>query len=89
MPSTLYRQPNQPTTMVPLAPPPPPVAEESKQLQLLAGRRALATAKSEDLARRIRELGSLPADAFKHKGKGVKVGGCVCGGGGRQRGRHE
>lgn len=44
-------------------------------MEVLASRRSALMAREADLQRRIRELGSLPADAFeKYKGKGKKVG---------------
>jgi structural maintenance of chromosome 3 (chondroitin sulfate proteoglycan 6) len=43
-------------------------------MEMLASRRSALQAREADLQRRIRELGSLPADAFeKFKGKGKKV----------------
>jgi hypothetical protein len=49
-------------------------AEEGRQAAALDTRQAQLLARCEDLARRIRELGSLSADVFeKYKGKGSKV----------------
>lgn len=51
-------------------------AELARQMEEVAGRRAQRGARIEDLSRRMRELGTLPADAYdKHKGKSTKVGG--------------
>lgn len=51
-------------------------AEEGRQAAALDTRQAQLLARCEDLARRIRELGSLSAEVFeKYQGKGVKVGG--------------
>ena len=45
-------------------------------MEVLASRRSALLTREGDLQRRIRELGSLPADAFeKYKGKGSKVSG--------------
>lgn len=53
------------------------VAEESKALEALASRRALLQQRQADHERRVRELGTLPADAFeKFKDLGLKVGVC-------------
>lgn len=44
-------------------------------MEVLASRRSALLAREADLQRRIRELGSLPTDAFeKYKGKAKKVG---------------
>ena len=44
-------------------------------MEVLASRRSTLVAREADLQRRIRELGSLPSEAFeKYKGKGKKVG---------------
>lgn len=49
-------------------------AEEGRQAAALDSRQAQLLARCEDLARRIRELGSLSAEVFeKYQGKGVKV----------------
>eukprot|EP00959_Pyramimonas_sp_CCMP1952_P442547 9264128-Pyramimonas_sp.AAC.2 len=43
-------------------------------MEQLMGRRNLLLTKREDLQKKIRELGSLPSNAFdKYKGKGMKV----------------
>ena len=56
-------------------------------MEVLASRRSALLAREADLQRRIRELGSLPADAFeKYKGKGKKVRVCVEAGGGSRLG---
>lgn len=50
-------------------------AEEGRQAAALDSRQAQLLARCEDLARRIRELGSLSAEVFeKYQGKGLKVG---------------
>lgn len=41
------------------------ISEESKQLEKLASKRSLLLNKKEDSMRKIRELGSLPSDAFE------------------------
>ncbi len=53
-------------------------ADEARRLESLSTKAATLTQRCDDLARRIRELGSLPADAFeKYQGKSLKVGaGC-------------
>lgn len=49
-------------------------AEEGRQAAALDARQAQLLGRCEDLARRIRELGSLSAEVFeKYQGKGVKV----------------
>jgi hypothetical protein len=53
----------------------PAVAGVSKQLEALAARKAQLGQRGEDLAARLRGLGTLPADAFeRHKDKATKVG---------------
>jgi structural maintenance of chromosome 3 (chondroitin sulfate proteoglycan 6) len=43
-------------------------------MEVLASRRSALQAREGDLQRRIRDLGSLPADAFdKYKGKSTKA----------------
>ena len=70
--------------------------EEGRRLEALSTRKQQLVHKSDDLARKIRELGSLPAEAFeKYKDKGVQVRGrgwgrgCPWGGGWRQVGAAE
>ncbi len=51
-------------------------AEEAAALERLALQRATLSGKIESLTRRIRDLGTLPAEAFEaHKHKRIKVGG--------------
>ncbi len=69
------------------APPPHPApplraaVDSSRALEALATRRDAQSARRSDLERRIRELGSLPQDAFEpaYRDRSVKVGGCGCG----------
>lgn len=49
-------------------------ADEAAALERLALQRAALSSKAEGLTRRIRDLGTLPAEAFEaHKHKRVKV----------------
>lgn len=51
-------------------------ADEARSLEALSNKKAALQQRADDLAKKIRDLGSLPEDAFSnYRNKGVKV--CV------------